>query len=73
MVVCTLCVVYVCIFLLVNGCVRAHACVTVHDGPFVCVPGESLVLQVIFEGGIDSICVCVNMKENTDRETSVNG
>lgn len=39
--------------------------------PLSVFPG-SLVLQVGFEGGIDGIFVCVDIKEKVGRETGVN-
>lgn len=63
-----------CVFPCVNGCVRVHACVSLHEHiPLVSlsVIQGSLVLQVIFEGGLNNIFVYADTKGKTDRETSV--
>lgn len=53
---------------------RAHVTVREHIQlvPLSVFPG-SLILQVVFEGGIDGIfvCVCVGREEKVGRETGV--
>lgn len=70
------CVLCMCVCVYFPACEWLCTCACMRHHPWwsLCLCSrESLVLLVIFDGGIDGICVCVDMKENIDRETSVNG
>lgn len=66
------CVLLLCVYRCVNFPVRAY--ITFHEPiqlvPLSVFPGN-LVLQAVFEGGIDSIFECVDITERIGRETSV--